>query len=110
MAGLARYALRDARFRAIVKTRIAHVRWSPPTYEKVYVNKNALLGSYPGADGVKTGWTTIARHCLVASAHRRGVHLIAVVLGSEDAFSAAARMLDFGFAHASVFRATAAAG
>jgi D-alanyl-D-alanine carboxypeptidase len=63
----------------------------------VYVNKNALLFSYRGADGVKTGWTTIARHCIVASAHRRGVRLIAVVLGSNDAAGAARRLLDFGF-------------
>ena len=48
------------------------------------MNKNHLLGAYPGADGVKTGWTTMAKHCLVASAHRNGVHLIAVILGSDD--------------------------
>ena len=51
-------------------TRVKRVKWSAPTYAKVYVNKNQLLGTYRGADGVKTGWTTLARHCLVASAHR----------------------------------------
>src|SRR5919201_6226733 len=85
LAALTRVALRDVRFRAIVRTRVAHVRWRPPTYEKVYVNKNTLLGSFRGADGVKTGYTSLARHCLVASAHRHGVRLIAVVLGSGDA-------------------------
>jgi D-alanyl-D-alanine carboxypeptidase len=98
LAALTRYALRDPRFRAIVRTRIARVRWSAPTYEKVYVNKNPLLGSYRGADGVKTGWTTKAGHCLVASAHRRGVRLIAVVLGSRNAPGDARRLLDYGFA------------
>ena len=97
LAALTRVALRNARFRAIVRTRIARIPWSPPTYGKVYVNKNALLGSFRGADGVKTGWTTVARHCLVASASRRGVRLVAVVLGSGDAFRDARRLLAFGF-------------
>ena len=97
VAALTRYAMRDPQFRAIVKTRVKRVRWSAPTYEKVYVNKNPLLGRYAGADGVKTGWTTLAGHCLVASAERRGVRLIAVVLRSADAPGDARRLLDHGF-------------
>jgi serine-type D-Ala-D-Ala carboxypeptidase (penicillin-binding protein 5/6) len=97
LASLARYALRDDRFRKIVRTRIKRVPWPPPTFSKIYVNKNALLATYQGADGVKTGWTTKARHCLVASAHRRGIHLLAVVLGSWDAFTDARRLLNYGF-------------
>jgi serine-type D-Ala-D-Ala carboxypeptidase (penicillin-binding protein 5/6) len=98
MAALARYALWNPRFRAVVRTRIKHVPWAPPTRMKIYVNKNHLLGSYPGADGVKTGWTTIAKHCLVASAHRNGVHLIAVVLGADDSYGDVKKLLDWGFA------------
>jgi D-alanyl-D-alanine carboxypeptidase len=97
LAALARYAMRDARFRQIVRTRIVHIRWAAPTYEKVYVNKNPLLGRYRGADGVKTGWTTIAGHCLVASARRHGVRLIAVVLHSPNPYNDARRLLNFGF-------------
>jgi D-alanyl-D-alanine carboxypeptidase len=97
LAALTRYAMRDARFRRIVRTRIAHIRWSPPTFEKVYVNKNDLLRTYRGADGVKTGWTTLAGHCLVASAHRHGRHLIAVVLRSPNPYGDATRLLNFGF-------------
>jgi D-alanyl-D-alanine carboxypeptidase (penicillin-binding protein 5/6) len=97
LAALARFARRDARFRAIVDTRVARVRWAPPTYAKVYVNRNRLLWTYRGADGVKTGWTTKARHCLVASAERGSRRLIAVVLGSPDAFTDARRLLDLGF-------------
>ena len=97
LAGLARYAMRDPRFRTIVRSRIVRIPWSAPTFFKVYVNKNALLGSYPGADGIKTGWTTLARHCLVASAHRNGVRLVAVVLGSGNAVADARRLLNLGF-------------
>ncbi len=98
LAALTRYALWNPRFRAVVRTRVKHVPWAPPTHEKIYVNKNHLLGSYPGADGVKTGWTTIAKHCLVASARRHGVHLIAVVLGADDSYGDAKTLLDWGFA------------
>jgi D-alanyl-D-alanine carboxypeptidase (penicillin-binding protein 5/6) len=97
MATLTRYALQDARFRRIVRRRIARVPWSPPTYQKVYVNKNTLLGRYPGADGVKTGWTTLAGHCLVASATRRGRTIIAVILNGGNTYRDGRRLLDRGF-------------
>ena len=97
LAALTRVALRDARFRVIVRRRIAHIPWSAPTYEKVYVNKNPLIGTYPGADGVKTGWTTLAGHCLVASATRGGRTLIAVVLHDANAPADARRLLNLGF-------------
>ena len=98
LALLTRLALRDVRFRRIVRTRIVHVPWSAPTYEKIYVNKNLLLGRYRGADGVKTGWTTVAGHCLVASATRRGRTIIAVVLHDSDVYGDARRLLNLGFA------------
>jgi D-alanyl-D-alanine carboxypeptidase len=97
LAALTRYAFLKPRFRAIVATRTKRVTWPAPTYAKIYVNKNRLLTTYAGADGVKTGWTTKADHCLVASARRHGIHLIAVVLGSPDAYRDARRILDYGF-------------
>jgi D-alanyl-D-alanine carboxypeptidase (penicillin-binding protein 5/6) len=99
LAALTRYALWNPRFRAVVRTRVKHVPWSPPVGLKIYVNHNHLLGTYPGADGVKTGWTTLAKHCLVASARRHGLRLIAVVLGSDDADTDAKKLLDYGFAN-----------
>jgi D-alanyl-D-alanine carboxypeptidase len=100
LAALTRVALRDPRFRAIVRTRSIRVAWAPPTFAKEYVNKNRLLGNYAGADGVKTGWTTLAGHCLVASAHRGRTRLIAVVLRAADPYRDARRLLDYGFATA----------
>jgi D-alanyl-D-alanine carboxypeptidase len=99
LAALGRYAMAVPRFRAIVRTRIAHVTWAAPTHAKTYVNKNQLLGRYRGANGVKTGWTTLAGHCLVASAHRGSTSLIAVVLHSTDPYGDARRLLNFGFAN-----------
>ncbi len=100
LAALTRYALRNSRFRSVVRTPRERVPWPPPTFAKVYLNKNLLLTSYRGADGVKTGWTTEAGHCLVASASRGGVSLIAVVLHSADEFRDARRLLDLGFRRA----------
>jgi D-alanyl-D-alanine carboxypeptidase (penicillin-binding protein 5/6) len=97
LAVLARYAMRNPRFRAVVRTRLKRVPWAAPTYGKVYVNHNHLLGSFLGADGIKTGWTTLAKHCLVASATRDGVRLIAVVLASPNADKDARRLLTMGF-------------
>jgi D-alanyl-D-alanine carboxypeptidase (penicillin-binding protein 5/6) len=97
LAALTRYALRNPRFRRIVATRRKEVKWSAPTFAKVYVNKNLLLTRYRGANGVKTGWTTKAGHCLVASARRGRIELIAVVLHSRDEYRDATRLLDYGF-------------
>jgi serine-type D-Ala-D-Ala carboxypeptidase (penicillin-binding protein 5/6) len=97
LAALTRAALREPRFRAIVRTRIRRVPWSPPTFAKVYVNKNLLLGRYRGADGVKTGYTAKSGHCLVASATRHGRTLVAVVLHSRDPYADARRLLNLGF-------------
>jgi D-alanyl-D-alanine carboxypeptidase (penicillin-binding protein 5/6) len=98
LAALTRYAMRDPRFRKVVRTKIARVPWSAPTYGKVYINKNGLLGTFRGADGVKTGWTTIAGHCLVASAHSGHRRLIAVLLHSSNPYGDARRLLTMGFA------------
>jgi D-alanyl-D-alanine carboxypeptidase len=97
LAALTRVAMRNERFRRIVRTRIEHVKWSAPTYAKIYVNNNRLLGTYPGANGVKTGYTHKSGPCLVASATRNGRSLIAVVLDSPDMYTDAKRLLDFGF-------------
>jgi serine-type D-Ala-D-Ala carboxypeptidase (penicillin-binding protein 5/6) len=98
LAALTRVAMRNARFRQIVRTRMEHVKWSAPTYAKIYVNNNRLLSTYAGADGVKTGYTHKAGPCLVASATRHGVTLIAVVLDSPNMYVDTTRLLDFGFA------------
>jgi D-alanyl-D-alanine carboxypeptidase len=61
---------------------------------------NGLLGRYPGADGMKTGFTCPAGFNIVASASRNGQRLIAVVLGAPSANARTAKvaaLLDRGF-------------
>ena len=65
-------------------------------------NTNKLIRFYPGAIGVKTGYTSKAGFCLSACAQRDGLMLIAVVLGadsSQDRFAACKGLLDYGFAN-----------
>lgn len=60
-------------------------------------NRNLLLGSYSGADGVKTGTSDLAGQCLVATVTRDGHRALAVVLGSEDRYQDAEALFDFYF-------------
>ena len=64
-------------------------------------NTNKLIRFYPGATGLKTGFTSGAGYCLSASAERDGLGLIAVVMGCETSaqrFAACKSLLDQGFA------------
>ena len=65
-------------------------------------NTNKLVRFYPGATGLKTGFTSSAGYCLSASAERDGVQFIAVVMHcetSDQRFSSAKALLDYGFAN-----------
>jgi serine-type D-Ala-D-Ala carboxypeptidase (penicillin-binding protein 5/6) len=97
LAGLTRYTLGNATFRKIVKTKVKQLTWPAPTNSKIYVNRNDFLNLYPGANGVKTGWTTLAGWCLVESATRHGQTLISVVLSSAKPYNDAARLMNFGY-------------
>lgn len=64
------------------------------------VNTNKLIKSYPGMDGLKTGYTSEAKYCLTASAQRDDMHMIAVVMGAENPKKRNAditSLLDYGF-------------
>ena len=69
--------------------------------DEIIQNHNGLLGRYPGADGMKTGFTCPAGFNVVGSATQGGRRLIVVVLGSPSARERtieAAHLLDQGFA------------
>jgi D-alanyl-D-alanine carboxypeptidase (penicillin-binding protein 5/6) len=63
-------------------------------------NRNPLLGSVTGADGLKTGYTKEAGYGLVGSAVQNGLRLIVVVNGAKDAKARAdegKKLLEWGF-------------
>ena len=65
-------------------------------------NTNKLIRFYSGANGLKTGSTSVAGCCISAAAKRGEMQLIAVVLGaptSKERFAAASNLLNYGFAN-----------
>lgn len=97
LARIAREAMGNAAFRQLVSTQHASIPWEGRDYDRQLNNKNRLLSSYPGATGIKTGYTSRAGRCLVFGASRDGMELVGVVLGCSDWFDEAERLLDACF-------------
>ena len=99
---LGEIAMSYPEFRSIVAMRVYNLP-KGPGHSAVSVNSdNALLTSYPGAAGIKTGFTNAAGHTLLFEAVRGGRTLIGDVLGSPPTGFAsgaqdAARVLNWGF-------------
>lgn len=75
-----------------------------PGKEKEFglTNTNRLIKQYPGAIGIKTGFTQDAGYCLSGAAERNGTRLIGVILGcssSKVRFAEISKMLDYGFSN-----------
>lgn len=67
----------------------------------VLPNINSFLNAYPGAEGMKTGFTCASGYNLMAAAHRNGRHLIGIVMGAYNRVDRNRLMtdiLDKGFA------------
>jgi serine-type D-Ala-D-Ala carboxypeptidase (penicillin-binding protein 5/6) len=95
LARLWEVAMRRADFRSLVSMRSGQLPGASP--QRKFVNTNQLLSSYPWVVGGKTGFTDDAGRCLVASASRGGRRLVAVALGSTDAFPDVRALFDYGF-------------
>jgi D-alanyl-D-alanine carboxypeptidase len=90
---LTQEALRVPLFRQMVATQ-SHVAAGRQLF-----NRNELLGSYPGADGVKTGTTLEAGESLVGSVSRDGHRAVAVILVSQDRYADARSVFAHYFSH-----------
>lgn len=98
LALITRYALKNKYINEAVKTKSITINFG--SFSKLLNNTNALLRTYPYADGVKTGFTNGANRCLVASATKDNQRYIAVVLGAETTqirFGDAKKILDACF-------------
>lgn len=96
LALIASHAMQNPDFVKIVSTREYDVNFINRNPSHV-TNTNKLLKTYPGINGIKTGYTNDAGDCLVAGAKRNGVQLIAVVLNDDSRWTDAAKLLDYGF-------------
>jgi D-alanyl-D-alanine carboxypeptidase len=98
LAIVAHAVLRNRLLRRIVASRDAVLPFPIKGHKLWLYNNNPLLRlGYPGADGVKTGYTTLAGPCLVATARRGRTWLGVVLLHSADPPGQAITLLNAGF-------------
>jgi D-alanyl-D-alanine carboxypeptidase (penicillin-binding protein 5/6) len=98
LATLTRRLLEIPAFAKIAASRNALLRSVHPPRRISTINE--LLSMAPWANGVKTGHTFGARYVLVGSGRRKGVELIAAVVGTwtdEERFDDTLRLLEYGF-------------
>lgn len=97
LALIGKYAMENATFQEIVQMKV--LDWAGKAWQTRLINKNEILWSYNGANGIKTGYTKDAKNTIVASASREGRNYIAVVLGSTGnaIWEDAKTLLNVGF-------------
>jgi D-alanyl-D-alanine carboxypeptidase (penicillin-binding protein 5/6) len=96
LALLARYAMTIPDFTSVVGAS----RWVAQGSRTIALtNTNAFLPTYPGADGVKTGFTDAAGRTLVASVTRNGRRVFVVVLNAPNRDADAKALFDWSFAN-----------
>lgn len=99
LALITRAAMQNEIFREIVSTKIKTVPLVAGGAELYLANHNKMLKIYDGADGVKTGFTKATGRCLVSSATRDGVSVIAVTLRAPNDWNDHTQLLDDAFAN-----------
>ena len=97
LALIAKTCLKHPYFNRLVATKEKDVIEAETKIAVSLENTNRLLWMYLGADGVKTGTTESAGQCLVASASKNDMRLLAVILDSGDRWADAASLLEYGF-------------
>jgi D-alanyl-D-alanine carboxypeptidase (penicillin-binding protein 5/6) len=93
MAGIAMAMPEFARRAALPLARLATLDGRRLTVRTT----NMLLGRFPGAIGVKTGYTSSAGKCLVALAERDGTRVVVVLLDAPERWWTAAALLEEAF-------------
>lgn len=96
LAVMTKYALfHFPLFRTVAKT-FDYVIPATNTHKAYYLeNETNLLTSYPGVEGVKTGYTPEAGLCLVTYLEYGGQKIIGVILGSDDRRDDMKELLDY---------------
>jgi D-alanyl-D-alanine carboxypeptidase (penicillin-binding protein 5/6) len=97
MSRVARAAYRNPTLREIMKTRNYEFRYATGKVVPLR-NTNRVLRTYSFCNGMKTGYTDLAGHCLISSGSYNGRDVIAVMLGSNKARIAdeSAKLLAYG--------------
>ena len=97
LAAISAYAMKNPTFREIVSTKRHVMPWANHDYDRVILNKNKILSTFDGGDGIKTGYTKKAGRCLVSSATREGMTVISVVLNCSPMFEECRKLMGKAF-------------
>ncbi len=95
---IAKEAMKNEKFREIVQTKKR--KWEGIDWNSYLNNQNNLIFQYEGANGIKSGFTSGAGNCLVASAQRNGEEFLSVLLdcdSKEGVYEETMQLLDYGF-------------
>lgn len=94
LAKISCYAMKNDIFRKIVSEKTYTATELTCGEKRMWKNKNKMLFNFEGANGIKTGYTVKAGRCLVSSAIRNGMELVAVVLDSPQMFERSSELLE----------------
>lgn len=94
LALITREALKHKEFLDIFSAKYYRAHRETDNY---FVSKNKTLWEYEGGDGGKTGYTMKSGRCLISTAKRNNMRLIAVSLRAGDWFNDNYKLLDYGF-------------
>lgn len=96
LALITSYAMNNKIFKEIVSCKNTKIT-NQEGKTRYLKNKNKLLSSLDGCNGVKTGFTDDAGRCLVTSCERDGMNVVCVVLNCGPMFEESAQLLDNAF-------------
>lgn len=96
LALITSYAMQNPIFKEIVSTKNTKIT-NKEGKTRYLKNKNKLLNSFEGCNGVKTGFTDDAGRCLVSSAERDGMQIVCVVLNCGPMFEDCSRLMENAF-------------
>jgi len=111
MAIIAKYCMQNEDFRKFVSKTSCTIPATDKYQERHFNNTNDLIRSssqyyYESAIGIKTGYTSQAKNCLIAAAQKNGLELISVVLkasrtenGKSGSFTDTRNLFDYGFSN-----------
>jgi len=102
LAKITAYAMENETFCDIVSSKTKEITVVNTGVKMYFSNHNKMLKTYDGATGVKTGFTKKAGRCLVSSAKRDGIELIAVTLNAPDDWTDHKNLLDEAFSKVEV--------
>ena len=97
LAKITSYALKNPVFKEIVSCKKYIIPATEHNTARTLLNKNKLLSSLDGCDGVKTGYTKKSGRCLVSSCTRNGMQVVCVVLNCGPMFEDSTNLINKAF-------------